>query len=105
MDAVTVTQVSEHQCIVRKIAQELAKIQILHLPQNACETIWGTKGSTQGYKNTYTCFMGIGVDLFSVQENKQSIVNNSSSERQQKICILKIDRIIIYFMWNIMFFH
>jgi hypothetical protein len=39
MDAVTVTQVSEHQCIVRKIAQELAKIQILHLPQNACETI------------------------------------------------------------------
>jgi hypothetical protein len=49
--------------------------------------------------------MGIGVDLFSVQENKQSIVNNSSSERQQKICILKIDRIIIYFMWNIMFFH
>jgi len=37
------------------------------------------------------------VDLFSVQENKYSIVNSSSSERQQRICVLKID-IIINFM-------
>jgi hypothetical protein len=49
--------------------------------------------------------MKIGVDLFSVQENKTSIINSSSSERQQKICIIKIDTNIIYFIWNIMFFH
>jgi len=35
MDALTVTQGSEHHCTVRKIEQELAKIQIIQLPQNA----------------------------------------------------------------------
>jgi len=31
----TVTQGSEHQCTVGKIEQELAKIQVVQLPQNA----------------------------------------------------------------------
>ena len=65
-----------HRCAVGLIPRELAKIEILRIPQYAEKC---TRGEKKGKGNGRVVIFGVG--LFSVQTNKQSAVSSSGLER------------------------
>jgi len=62
---------------LEKLSKSWPKFKLCNFHKMLKKSTCGAKGCFQGNKNTY--FMKIGVDLFSVQANKQSIVSSNSS--------------------------